>query len=76
MKELQEELIALLKKADNFKGMHAQIEEEGIFSGEYLRLIKNGQKDIKDKPKNRNKVWQLINLYEAALHAKKKELCL
>ena len=68
MKELQTELIGLMKTADLFRGIHTQVYKLEVFSSVYLRNVKQGKSNIEDTKENRNRVRQLINAYETLLH--------
>jgi len=74
MKELQAKLISVMNRAEHLNGVNAKMGSLGFFTYEYLRLIKNGQVQIKDKPENREKVIELLRCYDKVFQIKTKKI--
>ena len=67
MLELQETLTKVMDAASEFRKIHAEVANERIFTGEYLRKIAARDVLIKDKPENREKVEKLIDIYTSKI---------
>ena len=71
MKELQKQLIQLMKDADRFMGVHTQVykycKEKDLFTSSYLRMVRKGDRDFFDDTANRDKVKKIIAKYKKVL---------
>jgi len=63
MEELRQELNRVVEIAGNITGVHKRVSEQMGWSVQYLYMIIEGRRLTKDKADNRNKLTELIGLY-------------